>query len=125
LSLQLLPLLVFISLDVGSEGDVMNQLATYEQLDGTQPITDQMEYYAGLQAEINSGTIWLMQGSAGRAAMDAIKGGYCMVGKAARKDYWGNTVPAREMLEAGSFGTYDFVAEHQGPEWADRMQEVA
>jgi hypothetical protein len=89
---------------------------------GVDPVESARDYYVSLQRVINDGSIWHMEGSAGRNAMDAIKMGYVMVGVEARKDYWGNTVPARSMLEAGSFGTREFVAEHNGEEWAAAME---
>jgi hypothetical protein len=82
------------------------------------------EYYKAMQRQINEGVIWKMQGSMGRAAMDALKSGSCMCAKAPCKDYWGNTVPSRDMLQPGSFGTYEFVVERMGQEWADAMAAI-
>jgi hypothetical protein len=45
---------------------------------------------------INSGLAWTLQGSYGRTAKALIDAGVCQLGKVARKDYWGNTVPARK-----------------------------
>jgi hypothetical protein len=83
-----------------------------------------MEHYKALQRQINSGLVWQMQGSMGRTAMAAIEEGFVMTGRQHRKDYWGNTVPSRDVLEAGTKGTYDFVAERLGVEWADEMEAV-
>lgn len=82
------------------------------------------EYFEAMQRQINDGVIWRLQGSMGRAAMDAIKSGNCMCAKAPCKDYWGNTVPARDMLQPGSFGTKEFVAEKMGDEYANRMAAI-
>jgi len=61
----------------------------------------------GLQASIDNGTAWCMEGSWGRAAMSALESGACFLPEEAYKDYWGNTVPARGMLEPGTKGTID------------------
>ena len=55
-----------------------------------------------LQAGIDSGVIWLMEGSAGRGAMDAIRSGYCMLGKVGYRDYWGNYIPSRTEVNEGT-----------------------
>ena len=70
------------------------------------------EYVRAMQARINDGSIWMLEGSAGRAAMGLIESGVCAVGIEAHRDYWGNRVPARYMLEPGSFGTVEFVEAH-------------
>lgn len=82
------------------------------------------EFYEALQRQINSGQIWLLQGSAGRTAMDAIQNGYVMLGREMRRDYWGNVVPPRHAIKAGEHGSRDFVADVQGEEWAERMEAV-
>jgi hypothetical protein len=82
---------------------------------------DELEQAQAMQRQINSGTIWSLQGSMGRAAMDMINSGRCMVGKEAHSDYWGNLVPSRDMLKAGTKGTPDFVIEHMGKEWLDEL----
>lgn len=81
-----------------------------------------LEQACALQRLINSGDIWHFEGAAGRSAMDAIKAGVCAVGTGRRKDYWGNTIPARSDLQPGSFGTIEFVREQQGDEWADEIE---
>lgn len=83
-----------------------------------------------LQAGIESGSIWGMEGSVGRAANDALVSGACFlpsawkdgadrpfndetivanmaVLKAPMRDYWGNLIPYREMLKPGSKGTLE------------------
>ena len=66
---------------------------------------------AGLQALINSGAAWKLEGSVGRAAMAAIESGACAVGREAHSDYWGNLVPSRDMLAPGSVGTIEYMKE--------------
>jgi hypothetical protein len=99
-------------------------LNDYLLIDGTEAAEDQFEYFAALQRQINNGSIWAMQGSCGRAAMDAIKSGDCMCAVVAGRDYWGNRVPARTDLQPGTFGTYEFVLERNGVEWADKMAAI-
>jgi hypothetical protein len=82
------------------------------------------EYFLSIQRAINSGA-WSLQGSYGRAMMDAINAGRCVLGKARARDYWGNTIPSRDDVKQGTKGSYDFVADAMGAEWADMMAEVA
>jgi len=81
------------------------------------------EYYLAMQRTINSG-MWGMQGSHGRAMMEAISAGLCMLGKDEARDYYGNPVPSREQVKAGTKGSYDFVLEERGQDWADMMAEA-
>ncbi len=82
------------------------------------------EYFLSIQRAINSGA-WSLQGSYGRTMMDAINAGRCVLGKTRARDYWGNTIPSRDDVKQGTKGSYDFVAEAMGTEWADMMAEVA
>jgi hypothetical protein len=59
-----------------------------------------------LQNWIDSGTAWRLEGSVGRAAMDALESGACMLPLVPHRDYWGNRVPARKELKDGTKGTY-------------------
>jgi hypothetical protein len=79
------------------------------------------EYYEAIQKAINSGYAWKMQGSYGRTMMDAIKSGYCLLGNHRAQDYYGNTIPSRDDVEEGTKGSYEYVVQHQGQEWADLM----
>jgi hypothetical protein len=81
------------------------------------------EYFLSIQRAINSGA-WSLQGSYGRTMMDAINAGRCVLGKTRARDYWGNTIPSRDDVKQGTKGSYDFVAEAMGTEWADMMVEV-
>ena len=58
------------------------------------------------QQAINDGSIWKMEGSAGRTAMDYLESGVCMLPKVAHYDYYGNRVPSRDELEKGTKGTF-------------------
>lgn len=77
-------------------------------------------YYLALQRAINSGA-WGLQGSYGRAMMAAIEEGRCMLGKQPARDYYGSFIPSRDQVKVGSKGSYEFVAEQVGVEWADMM----
>lgn len=80
--------------------------------------------YASLQRAINSLDAWRLQGSYGRAMMEAIESGSCMLGESGTRDYWGNYVPSRTEVKAGTKGSYDFVVNVRGAEWADAMAKV-
>lgn len=98
-----------------------NDVMMLEGADGYEAETAE-EYYAAMQRTINAGT-WGLQGSFGRAMMDAIKGGRCMLGASRAKDYYGNTIPARDDVQPGTFGSREFVAEAMGEDWAKLMEE--
>lgn len=74
------------------------------------------DYYLSVQRAINSGT-WGLQGSFGRAMMEAITQGCCMLGKESARDYYGNYIPSRDEVEPGSRGSPEFVEECRGSEW--------
>ena len=57
----------------------------------------------------------------GRSMMAAIESGYCMLSKNRAHDYWGHIIPARDEVKPGSHGSYEFVADTMGVDWADRM----
>ena len=82
------------------------------------------DYYFALQRAINSGSAWSMQGSYGRAMMDAINCGRCMLGRDQCRDYYGNTIPSRDDVKQGTKGSYQFVIDNNGLEWADLMLEA-
>ena len=88
-------------------------------------LDNEIEYYTELQKAINSGSAWSLQGSYGRAMMSAIESGYCMLGTSRARDYWGNTIPSRDDVKPGTKGSFDYVADRFGPEWADLMAEAA
>ena len=90
--------------------------------DGTE--TEQ-EYYESIQKAINSGYAWKMQGSYGRAMMDAIKSGYCLLGHERFSDYYGNTIPSRDDVEEGTKGSYEYVVRLMGDDWANTMGDLA
>ena len=82
------------------------------------------EYYMAIQSAINSGMGWKMQGSYGRTMMDAIRAGYCMLGHSSSRDYYGNFIPSRDDVQEGTKGSYEYVIQMQGQEWADTMGDL-
>lgn len=66
------------------------------------------EVRAGYQALIDSGTAWRMEGSVGRSAMGMLEAGWCILGEVGHKDYWGNYVPSRTEVQAGTLGSIEY-----------------
>jgi hypothetical protein len=89
----------------------------------TEQEVDPMDYYTSIQRAINSG-MWSMQGSYGRAMMDAINEGKCLLGFKDAKDYWGNTIPSRLHVKDGTKGSWEYVKERSGIDWATSMAGV-
>ena len=85
--------------------------------------TDEVDYFVTLQRAINSG-LWQLQGNVGGRMMAAIKDGRCMLGRISHKDAYGNSVPARTDVKAGTAGSYEFVVETRGLELAERMESA-
>jgi hypothetical protein len=82
---------------------------------------DPFVYYSVLQAAINDGTAWRLQGAYGRELMAAITNGFCMLGEKATKDYYGNVIPARDDVKPGTKGSYEFVVALRGDTWANTI----
>ena len=66
-----------------------------------------------MQHLINDGMCWKLEGSIGRAAMDLLKSGQCMLGEKGCWDSYGNYVPSRHEVESGTMGSPDFVHERK------------
>lgn len=66
--------------------------------------------YDKMQALINEGAVWQMEGSMGRAAMDMLNAGVCYLPKQPKRDAYGNRIPARQELKAGTKGTFQNAA---------------
>ena len=67
-----------------------------------------MDYdYDNLQTLIDNGNAWRLEGSVGRAAMDAIENGACILGEVGHRDYWGNYIPSRHEVEPGTKGSIE------------------
>lgn len=77
-----------------------------------------------MQALINSGMAWRLEGSYGRAAMAALEAGACMLGLESVQDYWGNRVPSRSEVKAGTKGSRALVAEQFGDDYAAALEAI-
>lgn len=100
----------------------MLTLADINNIETEEDISD-VEYYQSIQRAINAGA-WSLQGSYGRVMMEAISYGYCVLGKESATDYWGNKIPSRDEVKAGSKGSYDYVVSLRGSDWAEQMEAV-
>lgn len=76
-----------------------------------------------MQKMINAGQ-WGFEGSMGRAMMDAIRSGVCMLGRTPARDYWGNRIPSRSEVEPGTKGSPEYVEQRMGAEWRNKMAAV-
>lgn len=65
-----------------------------------------------LQHLIDTGDAWRLEGSVGRAAMDAINSGDAMLGPIGHRDFYGNYVPSRYEVEPGSPGSPEYYEAH-------------
>lgn len=65
------------------------------------------EVIAMFQSAINSGLAWGLQGSYGREAMSLIESGDCILGEVGHRDYYGNYVPSRYEVKAGTKGSVE------------------
>ena len=74
------------------------------------------EQISAMQAAINDGSIWCMEGSMGRAAMDAITSGACMLGEIGHRDAYGNYIPSRHEVQPGTKGSREYCGAHN---WGD------
>ncbi len=70
------------------------------------------EQVATYQSLINSGTAWRLEGHVGRTAMDLIEQGLCALGPEAVTDYYGNKIPGRDDVVAGTKGSVEYVEAH-------------
>ena len=102
----------------------MSTCINYEVIEGLDDEATDQDYYDSLQLAINSLTAWRLQGSYGRAMMDAIAAGYCMLGKESTSDYWGNRIPSRDEVKAGTKGSKKFVLDRMGRAYANAMAKL-
>ena len=77
-----------------------------------------------IQRLVNTGMAWRLEGSIGRECMRAIEAGRVMLGTEAIRDYYGNIVPSRYDVVAGTKGSFDFVADAMGMDHAQAMADV-
>lgn len=84
---------------------------------------NEAEYYESIQRAINAGA-WSFQGSYGRAMMDAINAGKCLLGLKPAQDYWGNVIPSRLQVKEYTKGSWDYVKQKNGMVWANKMASI-
>ena len=77
-----------------------------------------------IQRLINTGMAWRLEGSVSRACMRAIEAGRAMLGTEARRDYYGNAVPSRYDVVAGTKGSFDYVVDAMGMDHAQAMADI-
>lgn len=92
-------------------------------IDGSEDAS-QEDYFLALQRSINSGMGWHMQGSTGRAMMNAIRIGRCMLGTSPCRDAWGNRIPSRTEVMDGTKGSRSFVVDNCGEDWAVKLEAL-
>jgi hypothetical protein len=73
--------------------------------DGEQSHDDTIAMF---QSMINSGMAWKLQDSYGREAMSLIESGQCILGEVGHRDYYGNYVPSRYEVKAGTKGSVEY-----------------
>ena len=86
-------------IDTSKEDDLVNLISAYEG-----GIQSEEDTIAMFQRLINDGTVWQLQGSYGRLAMDLLAAGLCELGEKGYRDYWGNYVPSRYEVTPGTKG---------------------
>lgn len=89
----------------------------------TEEDIDELEYYQSIQRAINAKS-WSFQGSYGRAMMEAISAGRCLLGKTSATDYYGNRIPSRYEVKEGTKGSEGYVDECSGSDWLRLMEAV-
>lgn len=84
----------------------------------------EQDYFDSIQRAINGGVAWRFQGCYGRAMIDAIESGHCMLGRTDTRDYYGNHIPSRSQVKAGTKGSYGYVKKLHGEKYARRMSRL-
>lgn len=84
------------------------------------PIDDLIAFESGELSEdqaielfqrlIDDGSVWKLQGSYGRTAMELIQAGRCTLGPIGHRDFYGNYVPSRDEVQPGIPGSPEFVS---------------
>ena len=93
----------------------------YDQEDDT--YTD-LNRAVEVQKMINGKVHWRFEGSVGRMMMEYINAGYCILAREDTTDYWGNHIPSRTQVKKGTKGSYAYMKERMGKEWADYINKV-
>jgi hypothetical protein len=89
--------------------DILSRIIDYE--DGVLPIEETASMF---QRMINTGDIWSLQGSYGRTARDLIDTGWCVLGESPTIDHYGNPVPSRHDVTAGTPGSIEYARQLNG-----------
>lgn len=87
--------------------------------------SEEQEHAYAIQRLINGRTAWRLEGSYGRAMMDMINNGYCLLGREDTRDAYGNHIPSRTQVQQGTKGSYEYVANLHGEEWAAWMAAIS
>jgi hypothetical protein len=87
----------------------INQIIDFESGELDEDSTVQM-----FQSMINDGSVWHLQSSYGRIAMELLKDGKCMLGEVSYCDPYGNKIPSRYEVQPGSFGSEEYQKKYQG-----------
>jgi len=77
----------------------INKIVDYEE-----GHLDSDEEIKMFQRMINDGSVWKLQGSYGRQAMQYLEAGLCELGEKGCYDYWGNYVPSKYEVKPGTKG---------------------
>lgn len=76
------------------------------------PTFEERHEIARVQQLINSLTAWKLEGSVGRQMMAYIEAGYCALAPEDTFDAYGNHIPSRTQVAAGSKGSLEYVEAH-------------
>ena len=98
----------------------MNQLEAAMTLTADEDATSEDEFEA-MQTLIDAGSVWGMEGHMGRTAMAMIEDGMCMLGPDKTTDYYGNPIPSRVIIKAGTKGSRTFANERREAVGLGRM----
>lgn len=65
-----------------------------------------------MQRLIDDGSVWHMEGTMGRNAMELLRTGQCMLPKKQYSDFYGNIIPSRDDVKPGTPGSYQNCVEY-------------
>jgi len=80
---------------------------------------------AFLQNLIDNGEGWQSEGALGRAIVNALEDGRCVLGAVAHRDYHGRVVPARKDVEAGAKGSLEYANRQRAGRGEPQLVEAA
>ena len=95
--------------------DVGSPIEAVEAGDMMAVLSEQtLTWLAGWQMQINSGDCWNTSGSIGRTAHEMIREGFLLLGKERRSGAYGQSIPGRGDIAAGSSGSAAYVRTMMG-----------